>query len=62
MLVYNPSMISASQLPTKVSELANPKYKGKLAIAPGETDFQPIVAAYQHAYGTAATLSWLKAH
>lgn len=60
-LVYNPSMISASQLPTKVSELADPKYMGKLAIAPGETDFQPIVAAYQHAYGTAATLSWLKA-
>jgi iron(III) transport system substrate-binding protein len=60
-LVYNPSLISASQLPTKVSELADSKYKGKLAVAPGETDFQPIVTAYQHAYGTAATLSWLKA-
>ncbi len=59
-LVYNPSLISASQLPTKVSELADSKYKGKLAVAPGETDFQPIVTAYQHAYGTAATLTWLK--
>ena len=60
-LVYNPSLISAGQLPTKISELADPKYQGKLAVAPGETDFQPIVTAYQHAYGTAATLSWLKA-
>jgi iron(III) transport system substrate-binding protein len=59
-LVYNPSLISASQLPTKVSQLADPKYKGKLALAPGETDFQPIVTAYQHAYGNTATLSWLK--
>ena len=59
-IVYNPSLISASQLPTHVTQLADPKYKGKLALAPGETDFQPIVTAYEHAYGTAATLSWLK--
>ena len=59
-LVYNPGLIPASQLPTQLSQLASPQYKGKLAIAPGETDFQPIVAAYQHAYGTAATLTWLK--
>ncbi len=59
-LIYNPSLISASQLPTHVQQLAEPQYKGKLALAPGETDFQPIVTAYQRAYGTAATLTWLK--
>jgi iron(III) transport system substrate-binding protein len=59
-LVYNPSLISASQLPTRLSQLASSQYKGKLALAPGETDFQPIVTAYQHAYGTAATVTWLK--
>jgi iron(III) transport system substrate-binding protein len=59
-LVYNPSLIKASQLPTRISQLASPKYQGKLALAPGETDFQPIVTAYQHAYGTAAALTWLK--
>jgi iron(III) transport system substrate-binding protein len=59
-IVYNPSLISASQLPTHVTQLADPDYKGKLALAPGETDFQPIVTAYQRAYGTAATLTWLK--
>jgi iron(III) transport system substrate-binding protein len=59
-LVYNPSLISASQLPTRISQLASAQYRGKLALAPGETDFQPIVTAYQHAYGSAATLTWLK--
>jgi iron(III) transport system substrate-binding protein len=59
-IIYNPSLISASQLPAHVSQLADPKYKGKLALAPGETDFQPIVTAYLHAYGRAATLNWLK--
>ena len=59
-IVYNPSLISASQLPQHVSQLADPQYNGKLALAPGETDFQPIVTAYQHAYGSAATLSWLR--
>jgi iron(III) transport system substrate-binding protein len=60
-LIYNPALISASQLPKHLSQLADPQYKGKLAIAPGETDFQPIVTSYQKAYGTAATLTWLKA-
>jgi iron(III) transport system substrate-binding protein len=60
-IVYNPSLISAAQLPTKVSQFAEPKYRGKLAIAPQETDFQPIVTAYDQAYGKAATLGWLGA-
>jgi iron(III) transport system substrate-binding protein len=59
-IIYNPSLISASQLPTHVSQLADPQYKGKLALAPGETDFQPIVTAYLRAYGRAATLTWLQ--
>ena len=59
-IIYNPSLISASQLPTHVAQLADPQYKGKLALAPGETDFQPIVTDYERAYGTAATLTWLK--
>jgi iron(III) transport system substrate-binding protein len=60
-IVYNPSLISAAQLPQHASQLADARYRGKLALAPSETDFQPIVTAYQHAYGTAATLAWLKA-
>jgi iron(III) transport system substrate-binding protein len=59
-LIYNPSLISASQLPTTVTELADPKYKGKLAFAAGETDFQPIVTSFAHTYGETAALKWLE--
>jgi iron(III) transport system substrate-binding protein len=60
-IVYNPSLIKASQLPTQISQFADAKYRGKLALAPQETDFQPIVIAYERAYGQAATLKWLAA-
>jgi iron(III) transport system substrate-binding protein len=60
-LIYNPSLISASQLPRTVAELADPKYEGKLAFAAGETDFQPIVTSYARSYGQAAALKWLEA-
>ncbi len=59
-LIYNPSLIAKNQLPTSVLQLANPKYKGKLAFAAGETDFQPIVTSVLKAHGQAATLSWLE--
>jgi iron(III) transport system substrate-binding protein len=59
-LIYNPSLISASQLPTSVLQLADPQYKGKLAFAAGETDFQPIVTSVVRTYGKATALSWLK--
>jgi iron(III) transport system substrate-binding protein len=59
-LDYNPSKISKADLPTTVLQLADPKYKGMLAIAPGETDFQPIVASVLKAYGQDRTLAWLK--
>jgi iron(III) transport system substrate-binding protein len=59
-LIYNPSLIKKSALPTNVLALANPKYKGKLAFAAGETDFQPIVTSVLKAYGKKATLKWLE--
>jgi iron(III) transport system substrate-binding protein len=58
-LIYNPSLITKSALPTNVLALANPRYKGKLAFAAGETDFQPIVTSVLKAYGKKATLKWL---
>jgi iron(III) transport system substrate-binding protein len=60
-IIYNPSLIKASQLPTSVMQLADPKYQGKLALAAGETDFQPIVTSVLHAHGRAATVRWLQA-
>ncbi len=58
-LIYNPSLIARSQLPGTVLQLADPKYKGKLAFAAGETDFQPIVTSVDRTYGQAKTLAWL---
>jgi iron(III) transport system substrate-binding protein len=60
-LIYNPSLISASQLPTSVMQLADANYKGKLAFAAGETDFQPIVTSVARTYGQATALRWLQA-
>lgn len=59
-LIYNPSLIQKSELPTHVLQLADPKYRGKLAFAAGETDFQPIVTSVERSYGQAATLAWLQ--
>jgi iron(III) transport system substrate-binding protein len=59
-LVYNTSKLSASQLPKSVLELADPQWKGKIEIAPSETDFWPIVSSVARAKGRAAALAWLE--
>jgi iron(III) transport system substrate-binding protein len=58
-LIYNPSLISRSALPTSVLQMAAPKYRGKIAIANAETDFEPIVTSVLRTYGKPATLRWL---
>jgi iron(III) transport system substrate-binding protein len=60
-LIYNPSLIGTSQLPTSVMQLADPRYQGKLALAAGETDFQPILTSVMRTDGKAAALTWLAA-
>ncbi len=60
-LIYNPKLIKASALPASVSQLADPRYKGELAFAPGETDVQPIITSYIRHYGESAALKWLDA-
>ncbi|HLN15968.1 MAG TPA: extracellular solute-binding protein [Acidimicrobiales bacterium] len=59
-LVYNTDLVARHELPTSVLELAQPKWRGKLALAPGETDFQPIVTSVERRYGEAAALRWLE--
>jgi iron(III) transport system substrate-binding protein len=60
-IVYNTKLLKKSQLPSSAMDLAEPKWKGKLALAGGETDFQPIVTSIARAHGNAAALAWLKA-
>ncbi|MFZ1994320.1 MAG: extracellular solute-binding protein [Solirubrobacteraceae bacterium] len=59
-LVYDPDKISASQLPTSVIELADPRYRGELELAPAETDFWPIISSIIRARGRQAALTWLE--
>jgi iron(III) transport system substrate-binding protein len=59
-LIYNTKKLTASQLPTSVLGLADPKWKGKIEIAPAETDFWPIVSSIARVDGDAATVAWLK--
>jgi iron(III) transport system substrate-binding protein len=58
-LDYNTKLLKPTQLPTSVMQLAQPQWKGKLAFAAGETDFQPIVTSVARTYGDAAALRWL---
>ena len=60
-MVYNTALLTPSQLPTSAMQLADPSWKGRIAIAGSETDFQPIVTSIAHSHGDAAALRWLEA-
>ncbi|MEY9861158.1 iron(III) transport system substrate-binding protein [Catenulispora sp. GAS73] len=57
---YNTGSVQAAQLPTSVKDLAGPAWKGKLGIAPSETDFTPIVTRMIKSAGADATKTWLQ--
>jgi iron(III) transport system substrate-binding protein len=59
-LAFNPSMIQESQLPASLMDLAKPAWKGKVAIAPSDADFLPLVEAVVALKGKPAALDWLK--
>jgi len=59
-MVYNPDLIAADELPASILDLAKPEWKGKLAIAPSEPDFVPIVSAIEKLDGEAAAKEWLE--
>jgi iron(III) transport system substrate-binding protein len=59
-LVYDPSQLSASQLPASLLDLAQPQWKGKIAIAPTDSDFLPLVGAVAARSTNAQALSWLQ--
>jgi iron(III) transport system substrate-binding protein len=60
-LIYNTHQLSPAQLPRSVLDLANPQWRGKIEIAPSETDFWPVISSVSHSQGPAATVAWLKA-
>jgi iron(III) transport system substrate-binding protein len=58
-LVYNKSRLPQAQLPKSVLEFAQPQWKGKIAIAPTDSDFPPLVGAVIATRGEAAAREWL---
>lgn len=58
-LVYNPSMIAESELPTSLLDLAKPEFAGKVSFSPTGADFQAIVAAVLALEGEEAAKQWL---
>lgn len=58
-LVYDPSQLSSSKLPTSILDLAEPQWKGKVVVAPTDSDFPPIVGAVIATYGATTAKNWL---
>ena len=56
---YNPTLLTADQLPASLLDLQNPEWKGRWAASPGGADFQAIVSALLALKGEAATEAWL---
>jgi iron(III) transport system substrate-binding protein len=59
-LVYDPSLIARSKLPTSILDLAKPAWKGKIAIAAIDSDFPPLVGAVLETYGVQTATAWLQ--
>ncbi len=56
---YNPNKVM--ELPNSVFDLADPSWKGRIAIAPTNASFQSFVTAMRVVEGDEKTLAWLEA-
>lgn len=60
-LVYNTKTLTPADLPSKLEDLGDPKWKGKLGWAPGNASFQAHVSALRELWGLEKTREWLAA-
>jgi iron(III) transport system substrate-binding protein len=58
-LIYNTSKLGPAELPKSVLELAKPRWRGKIEIAPGETDMWPVISSIVRSDGRKVALRWL---
>ncbi len=59
-LAFNTSMIKPDEMPASLMDLAKPAWKGKVAVAPADADFLPLVSAIEMLKGHQVALDWLK--
>ncbi|MCX6511488.1 MAG: ABC transporter substrate-binding protein [Actinobacteria bacterium] len=60
-LVYDAKRVKANELPRRIEDLAQGRFKGLLGLAPAESDFSPVVSAFEYLHGHTEALSWLTA-
>ncbi|KDR54564.1 MULTISPECIES: iron ABC transporter substrate-binding protein [Oscillatoriales] len=60
-LAYNTNQVNRNQLPNSISELTQPKWRGRVGWAPTNGSFQSFVTAMRLVEGDAKTLEWLQA-
>lgn len=58
-LVYNPDLVPAEQLPRSVFDLTRPEWKGKVGVAPTNASFQAFVTAIRVQHGEAKAKEFL---
>ncbi|WDE99175.1 iron ABC transporter substrate-binding protein [Lentisphaera profundi] len=59
-LVYNKNMVKAEELPKSITELTDPKWKGRLGWAPKNGSFQSHLTAMTKVLGKEKTAAWVK--
>ena len=60
-LAYNTDRVKQSELPDTVLALTDPKWKGRVGIAPGNASFEAFVTAMRIELGDEKTKAWLQA-
>lgn len=60
-LVYNTDALSEDEVPDSVFDLTDPKWKGRIGIAPTNASFQAFVSAMRLSEGDERTREWLEA-
>jgi iron(III) transport system substrate-binding protein len=58
-LVYNPDLVPAAQLPSSVFDLTKPAWKGKVGVAPTNASFQAFITAVRVQHGDAKAEEFL---
>ena len=60
-MVYSTEAVSKEELPSRLEDLPNAKWKRRLGWAPGNSSFQAHVSVLRHVWGEDKTRSWLEA-
>ncbi|XDE61890.1 iron ABC transporter substrate-binding protein [Arthrospira platensis BEA 1257B] len=60
-LAYNTRQVNRNELPNSISELTQPKWRGRVGWAPTNGSFQSFVTAMRLVEGDAKTMQWLQA-